>query len=275
MGVRGLLTYCKPICTPVKDIQAIGPYRIGIDAYSLLFIFREYRDDFTRYIQRLLAAGHTLTIVMDKRAMKEKKDVVEARKEIRDEATSVVESLTSFRTTEEYNELDEKQRAILQKHIDMKKHDSWCLYKEYVCWFKGMVTGLGAQILQAPEEADTVLAKDAKDGKYDVIISNDTDLLILGVGRLWLPSKSRDGSHSEILGTTFLQFLGFEGEQVFELAFLAGCDVQPTIIMPIKEAIGCLRFYKSLATIHSRRPALITDAHMETYKNLRKNVWVV
>jgi len=272
MGVRGLLTYCKPIITPVNTNTSA--LRIGIDAYSLLFIFREHRDVFTAYIKGLIDAGHILTVVMDKRAVKEKKEVVESRKGIRDEATTVVNSLTSFSGTDDYKELDDTQRAILQRHIEMKKYDSWCLYKEYMTWFTGMVTGLGASLSWAPEEADTVLAAAAKDGKLDVIISNDTDLLILGVSRLWLPSKSRDGTHGEILGTTFVKFLGFQGEQLFELAFLAGCDVQPNIIMPIKDAIGCLRFYTSLAAIHARRPSVVTESHMEMYARLRKNVWI-
>ena len=273
MGVRGLLTYCKPILQPVSTNER--PVRIGIDAFSLLFIFREHRAEFVAYFQRLLDAGHTLTVIMDKRSMKEKKEVVNARKDIRTEATSVVSSLTDFSHSEEYEELDEKQREVLERHLALKKHDSWCLYKEYITWFTGVLRDLGICLQWAPEEADTVLAKGARDGTYDVIISNDTDLLILGVPRLWLPSKRYGESHSEIVGSTFAKFLGFQGEQFVELAFLAGCDVQPTIILPIKEAIGCLRFYKSLDSIHARRPAVITDAHMKTYKNLRKNVWAI
>ena len=98
MGVRGLMGYCKRIQHPI-NIKG-GKFTIGIDAFSLIFLFREERNSFEKYVRNLLDHGHTLTFVMDKRAQKEKKEVVDERKGIRKDAKAEASQLTSFTQTE-------------------------------------------------------------------------------------------------------------------------------------------------------------------------------
>ena len=113
MGVRGLMTICKSIKREAAPVQG---QRIGIDAFSLIFLFREKRDEFQAYLQGL-AVGNTLTFVMDKRAQKEKKEVVDGRKEVRAEAKTEATEITSFTQTDEYEGLDPQQRKILEKPL--------------------------------------------------------------------------------------------------------------------------------------------------------------
>jgi len=237
-------------------------HRIGIDAFSLFFLFREKREEFKAYLEGL-ALDHKLTVVMDKRAAKEKREVVDERKELRKEAKAVAEA-TSVAVSES-GELDEQQQEILKKHIALKERDAWCLYPEYVSWFKTLLHDLGIVLEWANEEADEVLAA----GEYDVVISSDSDLLILGVKRLWIYK----GKHTEIRGDEFTRFIGLEGEQLFQLAFLAGCDVQPRIIVPIKIAVSWMRFYKSLNIIQRKYPDVVTMKDLEDYEKLRASVW--
>jgi len=255
MGVRGLMSYCKPIR---KTADTSIPRRIGIDAFSLIFLFRERREDFRAYLAAL--SIHQLTFVMDKRAQKEKKETVDERKQVRTDAAEEASEITTFTQTDEFEGLDPIQRKVLEKYLELKRRDAWCLYPEYVKWLKEMVTGLDIPIIIAKEEADTVLAKG-----YDVVITSDSDLLLHGA-TIWIPN-----THDEITHADFMNHMGLSQEQLYEMAFLAGCDVQPKKFMDIDAAVSLLRFYGSLEAIQKKR-GLLTDSELELWYKLKK-IW--
>jgi 5'-3' exonuclease len=264
MGVRGLLTYCKGIVKHA-DMSTKG-FRIGIDVYSLFFLFREKRDEFKTYLENL-SELHTLECIIDTRAQKEKEEVVKERKELRKEAYANVKEIHSFQESDVYQGLDEQQRKVLDSHVSMKKRDAWCVYKEYTKWFCNLLESLNIPFIRAEEEADTVLAK----GNYDVVITSDSDLLIYGVKRLWIPRGSSWGlQHNEIDGNDFIQFIKLTREQIYQLAFLAGCDIQPRKIFPIDEAVNLLRFYGSIEVIHKKMNKKLTKEDVELYATFRK-----
>ena len=249
------MSYCKPI----RRQASTKPQRIGIDAFSLIFLFRERRDDFRAYLAGLSA--HELTFVMDKRAQKEKKETVDERKQVRSDANQEAFEITTFTQTSNFEGLDEQQRKVLEKYLELKRRDAWCLYPEYVKWLKEMVTGLGITIIIAKEEADTVLAKG-----YDVVITSDSDLLIHGA-TIWIPRS--DGVHHEINHGDFMNHMGLNQNQLYEMAFLVGCDVQPKKFMDIDAAVSLLRFYGSLEAIQKKR-GLLTDSELELWYTLKK-----
>ena len=263
MGVRGLMGYCKRIQKPLTDKRNL---KIGIDAFSLIFLFREERNSFEKYLQALLDDGNTLTFVMDKRAQKEKREVVDERKEIRKEAKAEASQLTSFTQTDEYADLDDDQRRLVAAALSLKERDAWCLYPEYVKWLKGMIQGLCIELVMAEEEADSYLAK----GNYDVVVSSDSDLLFLGVKALWIPGKK-----TQILRQDFLNILGLEGEQLYQLAYMCGCDVQPRKIVDIQTAVSLLRFYGSIFKVYERLPTTISKEDIDQYMRLKESVWTL
>ncbi len=130
-----------------------------------------------------------------------------------------------------------------------------------------MIHTLGITLIIAEEEADSTLAK----GDYDVVISSDSDLLILGVKALWIPGKHTQ----EILRDDFLNILGLEGEQLYQLAYMCGCDVQPRKIVDIQSAVSLLRFYGSLFKVYERLPTTITKDDIDQYMRLKESVWTL
>jgi 5'-3' exonuclease len=256
MGVRGLMSICKSIR---REAQPIQNKKIGIDAFSLIFLFREKRAEFKAYLQTLATGGNTLTFVMDKRAQKEKKEVVDGRKEVRAEAKTEATEITTFTQTNEYEGLDPQQRQILEKYLELKRRDAWCLYPEYVKWMKEMVTSLGIPIVMAKEEADTVLASG-----YDTVITSDSDLLLLGAN-IWIPSTQ---GNSEIRHDDFIRLVGLSQEQLYQMAYLAGCDVQPKKHFSIEVAIELLKKHVSLENIPD-----LDKCHIEAFKKLKESVW--
>jgi 5'-3' exonuclease len=265
MGVRGFLSFIKPIRKRVT-IEQEKNLQIGIDAFCLMYTFREERDKFEAYLRKLLQRGHTLTFIFDRRAQKEKKAVVEARKQKKEEARTQADNLTTFTQSDDFEELEEHlQQHILQK-IAEKEWVAWCLYAEYTEWLLNLLQTLHITVIKAKEEADILLAK----GAYDVVISSDTDMFVLGCRRVWLPT---DSFHYEYLLQNIEEHVGLPHESFCELAYLVGCDVQPKKKMEIDEAISNLRFYGSLLGIHSKQPNKITAEDLEHFAALKKAVW--
>ena len=54
---------------------------------------------------------------------------------------------------------------------------------------------------------------------------------------------------------------------------MAGCDVQPRSLMPIRQAISRLRFYGNIHTIHKKHPEFVNSENMDEYARLRRDVW--
>lgn len=253
------MSYCKAIR---RKADTTKQQRIGIDAFSLIFLFRERREDFREYLTALTTVG-TLTFVMDKRAQKEKKETVDERKQVRSDAREEASQISTFTQTDEFEGLDEQQRKVLERYLELKRRDAWCLYPEYVKWLKEMVTDLGIPLVIAKEEADTVLSK----GGYDVIITSDSDLLLLGC-TIWIPQTNY---HYQISHEDFMNHVGLNQDQLYEMAFLAGCDIQPKKFMDIDAAISLLRFYGSLDAIQKKR-SLLNEADLELWDKLKK-IW--
>ncbi len=266
MGVRGLLSFLKPIR---KKIQfPAGNLHVGIDAFCLMYFFREERISFEAYLKHLQDKGYTCTFVFDRRAQKEKKAIVESRKQRKEEAKQEADTLYSFTQTEEYQELDEEFKRSIQEKLSKKEDEAWCLYAEYTEWLTSLLHELDIHIIKAKEEADICLAR----GGYDVVISSDTDMFVLGCQKVWMPLSN---THVyEYILQDVEKHIGLSHESFCELAFLVGCDVQPKQKMEMEEAISNLRFYGSLLAIHMKQPKKVTNTDLELFANLKKEVWM-
>jgi hypothetical protein len=245
--------------------------RIGVDAFSVIYLFKERREDFKEYMRGLVVcAGKngSLLFIMDRRASKEKMEVVKERREIRNEAKAEAKTLATFVKSSEFDELDERAQKVLEKLIEEKERAAWHLYPEYLKWLMEMLKEVGVEVTWAEEEADTVLA----DAGSDVVVSSDSDMLILGVKRLWLP-RGVALQHNEICGDEFLKCVGVSGSQLYELAFLAGCDVHKKSLMSVGEAVSRLRFYGGMEQIHRRHPNLVGEEDLQEYAKLLTTVW--
>jgi len=244
---------------------------IGMDAFSVIYLFKERREEFKLYMEGMVScAGKngSLFFVMDRRASKEKMEVVKERREIRNEAKAEAKSLSSFAKSSEFDELDEKSQKVIEKLIEEKERAAWHLYPEYLKWLMEMLKGLSVNVVWAAEEADSVLAS----GGHGVIVSSDSDMLILGATILWIP-RGIGLQHNEITGEDFLKCVGLKGSQLYELAFLAGCDVHKKSLMSVGEAVSRLRFYGGIEQMHAKHPAMVSADDLEEYKRLLESVW--
>jgi hypothetical protein len=242
--------------------------KVGIDGFNLLYLFKERKEDLEAYLRGLLDLQMKLIVYMDSRAAKEKEEVVEKRKEAREDAKGKAESLEKFTKSEEFKQLDLKQQEVFQKKLEQTVAKAWSLNSKHTKWFKKLCADLKIDLRWAEQEADEALAR----GGFDIVITTDSDLLILKVKTLWIP-RGIGLQHNEILYQDFLHHIGLREDQLYELAFLAGCDVYPRSIKPFGEAVSWLRFYGSLAAVHKKKPTILTAKHLQEYARLQATVW--
>ena len=258
------MTYCSGLKRPPVRPR---PSRIGIDAFCILYLFRNDTTGLENYLRSLLSHSHTLTLVVDRRAVKEKQETVDARRAGRATAAAEADALSEFVSTTEFAELSKQEQAVIQRKLSLQQRDAWRVSGSHIRALAALANTLGVTWIMADAEADETLAAMSHAGEAQIVISSDSDLLVLGVERLWIPSAN--GSHMEISGIEFRRFLGLAGERIYELAFLAGCDVHPRTIAPIAMAVSWLRFYGSLQKIHERFPDKVTEGDMVEYMALR------
>lgn len=202
---------------------------------------------------------------MDGKADEEKKETVEKRKKDRQDAASDVERI---KKKLEDPSLDEEEKASLARRLKLKEHDAWQLTPGHKKWFTSMILEKGCSIIYAPKEADSILASSA----YDAVISSDTDILVLGCEKMWIPNH--DGSHIEYASDDMWKILGLDTRhQLLELAFLVGCDVQPKPILPFDKGLSYLRFYGSLFVIHIRYPEIVSEELLKKFVSLCRGPW--
>jgi 5'-3' exonuclease len=267
MGVRGFLSFIQPVKKKANVCQQEG-LRVGIDAFCLIYLFREERKAFEDYLRGLLSKGYILTFVLDRRAQKEKKAVVEERKQRKEEAKQEANQLKLFMLTEEFEELGAEYKKTITDKVAQKEWEAWCLYAEYTEWLLSLLQSLKISVVKAKEEADTLLAQ----SDFDVVISSDSDMFVLGCERVWIP-KGKFLQHDEYLLEDVEKHIGLFQETFCELAYLVGCDVQPKKKMAMEEAISHLRFYGSLMGIHMKDTNKVSADDLEEFVKLKKAIW--
>lgn len=267
MGVRGLLSYCHSIQTKVH-ISKRAPSSIGIDAYSL---FYHVKDDLTRakeLLEAFLSAGHTITLVVDRRANSKKTETVVRRGEIRAAAAADAETLEEIMHSESFELLSSQEKRVLERSLEQKKKSAWHFTAALLQIYKDMCSSLGVIVELAKEEADTALAQGCQEGRWSIVVSGDSDLLLLRVPRLWMLT-GKNGVVKEIDYQEFLRYMCLTPDQILGLALLAGSDTSPRPLMRIEQAVSWLRYYGSLERIHSKYPDKVTCEDMLRWKDLQ------
>jgi hypothetical protein len=116
MGVRGLFRLIQEIRKQTK-LKEVKDLCVGLDAFCLLYLFKTNQGEFEDYLDTLIALQYKLTMVMDKKAQKEKAAVVEQRKEIRAEHRADAQGLEDFMSSAAFTDLDAASQETLQTSL--------------------------------------------------------------------------------------------------------------------------------------------------------------
>jgi 5'-3' exonuclease len=249
MGVKGLYTYVKKYRTecPYESIPSTQPLRIGFDAMSMLYKYKEKYAEIYRIVQAMHAAGHTLLFVFDGKSPPEKEEEVKDRRQVREEA---VEQASKLQAHLEENDLEDSERHIIESSIARLKTQAWHMTREIRQAFQATLTSLGIHYIKATQEADDTLLSLSAAGKLDVIVSTDMDYLLSGIPRLWIPYRKAVDGVEEVIMSKLLAGLQMTPAMLLDAGIL--CGVEPLykrLSIQTHIAFRWIKYYKSIEAV--------------------------
>jgi 5'-3' exonuclease len=249
MGVKGLYTYVKKYRTerPYNSILNGPPLRIGFDAMSMLYKYKEKYEEMYPVLQAMQAAGHILLFVFDGKSPPEKQEEVKDRRQVREEA---VEQATKLQAHLEENDLEESERHIIESSILRLKTQAWHMTREIRQAVQAVFTRFGIHYIKATQEADDTLLSLSAAGKLDVIVSTDTDYLLSGIPRLWIPYRKGTDGVEEVIMSKLLAGLQMTPAMFLDAGIL--CGVEPLykrLSIQTHIAFRWIKYYKSIEAV--------------------------
>jgi len=219
MGIRGLYTYLKHYRREF-DIRATKGLRIGIDAMSFLYRYRDNTHDIILFLQCLKRLEHRVFFVFDGKPPAEKDAEIRVRKEVKNGAATKASSIEIFLQSESAKTIDNSSRQVLEESLQRCQAKSWHVSRTIRRAFQDVLWDESIPYAKSTGEADDVLIDLYAGGKLDVIMSSDMDYLVGGVNRLWIPSHKGNFWFEEILLSDVLHGEVFTTEQFVEAGVL-------------------------------------------------------
>lgn len=228
MGIKGLFQFLKRYEMELHVQDAVKDHIVGVDLFW--FIHHSKGDFFLLqdYLTPLLRHASRVHGVLDGAPPSHTK---EERKEKRARREKAQEQLTKV------NELPWNEFESVKEQL---RKQAWYPTKEYIVYVKEWLEKEGAVIHQAPKEADSVLVELEKTGWIDCIVSNDSDLLLLGakrVLRMYSPTEM-----GEYRATELYSALQLTPRQWSDFMMLCRCMNKSDVLM----AYSYIRIYKDL-----------------------------
>jgi flap endonuclease-1 len=288
MGIKNLKVILSQKCGLAINERKLDNYRgmtLGIDLSIFLYKYLYNNDDhiegLTRLILRLLKNHITPVFIFDGKPPTEKSDTLKQRKEkrnilsIRKEIYNkcINTDRAEFKDINEFNENMKKYisdnfddfeinqtelKALYEKPIDELREEHDKIAKKIIYVKISHIENamklfdlFGIGYIQAPSEAETLMAILCKDGHIDGCISEDTDILANG-GTLFLRNFNASGTTvEEYCLDGILSCLNFTHDQFIDMCILCGCDYTTKI-----NSLGPINAYK-LINEHKNIEAII------------------
>jgi 5'-3' exonuclease len=309
MGIDGLTKTIKKLAPQsinvmsYSDIASCSPRRVyGVDVSSYLYpslcnSAQKSRGNHIREFLEMIAIWATVDVrlifVFDGNTYSEaKRETLEVRSAQRakneGQLLDIIKDIHGQVTTEAQPQTTDLQSlgqhilkgnsGTLEQRLDLEY-----ALRNYVSMSPDKIGDLihlfqsvGATYIRARGEADFILASLYRHGHIDGVISEDTDMLTHGVGRLVRGSMTADMGRRGQLAVyslpTLLLDAGLSMSQFIDLCILSGCDYCPKI-RGVGSAIGLTLIGKYgsvegiLAAGTKYRPDCDTDLYLERYHN--------
>jgi hypothetical protein len=230
MGIRGLAGYLRWKLPQVRrNVQWVGHVgeHWGIDCSCLLFRARgnslSQLTVIASLIVRMRSAGIIPVVVFDGRPPAAKANIIEQRREVREEA---LRELTNIQgeITDRGSVMTEFERAILEKKIVDLQRKAPQVTRDDKDLLKQFLYAAGVQFVTAAGEADDVLAYLCRTGFLRAVISTDMDMFARGVPLLVMPETADGSVLTQIATADVLAGLGLTYDQFVDACMLMGSD---------------------------------------------------
>lgn len=178
MGVKGLLTFLRSYEKKVELSSIVKDCSVGIDLFWFIHKSKGNLLWIQDYLEPIIQNATYVYCVVDG---KTKKDYIK-RKEARMERHKIQDQLETIRCYVKSNEetISKEDQQVIQSYSDSLYMQSWIPTKKYIKYVIDWLENQNCIIRYASYDADQVLVDLEKDGLIHYIISNDSDMLVLG-----------------------------------------------------------------------------------------------
>ena len=245
MGVKGLFQFLKRFEKDVHIPQYISGKSVGIDLFW--FLHQSKGDMFLLQNNLLPIIKHAQKVycVFDGAPSPEKKQALEEQTKKRNEILQSIEQIEKF-LKYPFNRLTGSDRHYINAYLNQLKRQAWQPPPEYIDYVKNWLNNKGCEIYQAYDEADETLIELEKKGQISIIITNDSDLLILGSSTVLRPISPLRGAvfdKEHICG-----ILGFTASQWDDFMYLCKNMKDKDVLL----AYSLISVYKELEYVHQK-----------------------
>jgi 5'-3' exonuclease len=186
MGVKGLFQFLKRFEKDVHIPSYISGKSVGIDIFWFLHQSKGDMFHLQNNLLPIIKNAKKVYCVFDGTPSPERRKLLQAQTQQRHELNQSIQQIEKF-LKYPFNRLTGADRHYINTYLTQLKRQAWQPPVEYVDYVKNWLSGKGCEIYQAPDEADNILIELEQICLIDTIITNDSDLLILGSSRVLRP----------------------------------------------------------------------------------------
>jgi 5'-3' exonuclease len=252
MGVKGLFQFLKRFEKHVHIPEYLSGKSVGVDIFWYLHQSKGDMFHLQNFLLPIIKNSGRVYCVFDGQASEEKKEVLKEQAKKRNEILQSIEQIEKF-LKYPFNRLTNEDRRTVRDYVNQLRRQAWQPPPEYVDYVKSWLAGKDCEIYQAKGEADEVLIMLEKMGLIDVIVTNDSDLLVLGsstVLRPITPLRAAVFDKGYISG-----ILGFTAQQWEDFMYLCKNMKEQDVIL----AYSLISVYKELEYVHQKYENMFKD----------------
>lgn len=267
MGVKGLFQFLKRFQKDIHIPQYLQGKSVGIDIFW--YLHKSKGDMFVLQNDLLPIIKNSLEahFVFDGKVSLNKKDELENNLIKRKEIIQSIYEIDKF-LKYPFNNLNSNDRYHIVSYLNELKRQVWQPTPEFIVNVKGWLQSKKCIIHQAEYEADDILCELERESIINIIITNDSDILILGSNNVLRPISPLRGS--VYIKNNIITKLGFTFQQWNDFMYLCRHMKKNDIAL----AYSLISAYKELDYVLEKyyniyKDSLISDISFED--NLKMN----
>lgn len=239
MGVKGLFQFLKRFEKGIHIPSYISGKLVGIDIFWFLHQSKGDMFSLQNNLLPIIKNAKKVYCVFDGAPSQEKKEYLQIQNRKRNEIFQSIEQIEKF-LKYPFNRLTSCDRHHINLYLNQLKRQVWQPPPEYIDYVKSWLSNKGCEIYQATFEADTELIDLEQKRQINIIITNDSDLLLLGSSRVLRPIVPLRGA---VLDKEYIQqILGFTAQQWNDFMYLCKYMKNKDVIL----AYSLISVYKEL-----------------------------
>jgi 5'-3' exonuclease len=183
MGICGLFNFLKKY-EKIKTIEnAVKDKNVGIDIFWFMHKSKGNICELEDMLQPIIKYSKTVHCVFDGKVPPEKKEYMKQQQLIRDEINKSITEIEKF-INYPFSRISVEDRKYIIKYVNELKRRVWVPDFDYINSVKDLLFKKGCINYQAEYEADDNLAEMYKHNVIDLAVTNDSDLVVLGIKKI-------------------------------------------------------------------------------------------